>query len=544
MTADAAEASAGRSGLEAGMSSAFRFPCEKGVVRSGEAERPCSRSAEPWILAATVLASSMVFIDGMIVNLALPQIQRELGATLADAQWLVEAYLLFLAALLLIGGSLGDRYGRKRIFLIGTAAFSLASLLCGVAPGVEELIVARAVQGVGGALLVPGSLAILTAAFLKDRRGRAFGTWSAFTAVSTGVGPVLGGWIVEALSWRWCFFLNLPLGAAVLAITVWQVPESRAERPAGSLDWGGAALSVIGLGGVVFGLIEAGAAGLGHPLVIGPAIAGALALIWFVFHERQAHAPMMPLSLFSSRTFAGANLLTLFLYGAMSAVFFFLPLNLIQVQGYSASGAGAAMTPAVVVSFALSRWAGSLVDRFGSKLPLTVGPLVAGAGFFLCVLPGVGGSYWTTFFPAIVVFGVGMAISVAPLTTTVMNAVPDEQAGVASGVNNAVSRTAGLLAIAALSVFVSMTFNTALDARLDSVDLTAAAAAELDAERPKLGAAEVPPGLTESQQSVVSAAIDESFVEAFQLVAIFATGLAVLSSFSAWAMVEGKRAAE
>ena len=519
------------------MSSAFRFPCEKGELRSRDCERPCARDAEPWVLAATVLGSSMAFIDGMIVNLALPQIQADLEATLADAQWIVEAYLLILAALLLVGGSLGDRYGRKRIFLLGVAVFSLASAWCGLAPNVSQLIVARAAQGLGGALLVPGSLAILAAAFPKDRRGKAIGTWSAFTAVSTGAGPILGGWIVESLSWRWCFFINIPIGAAVLAITLWRIEESRSTAEAKPLDWIGVLLSAAGLGSIVFGLIEAGGVGLGHPLALGPIAAGCLALAAFLLHERRTPAPMMPLSLFSSGNFAGANLLTLFLYAGLSAVFFFLPLNLIQAQGYSASQAGAAMSPAILATFALSRWAGSLVDRFGSRPPLTIGPLVAGAGYALCVLAGVGGSYWTSFFPAILTFGVGMAIAVAPLTTTVMSSVPDEQTGLASGVNNAVSRTAGLLSIAVLGVLVSTSFNEALDARLAKLALPQTVVEALEAERPKLGAAEPPAGASADERLAISAAIDESFVEAFDLVALCAAALAALSSISAWVMV-------
>src|SRR5829696_2162750 len=366
-----------------------------------------------WILAATILASSMAFIDGTVVNVALPFLQTNLNATAIGIQWVVEAYSLFLSALLLVGGSLGDRYGRRKIFNIGVVVFALASAACGLAANIEQLIVARAVQGIGGALLVPGSLALISSSFGPDERGKAIGTWSGFSAITTAIGPVLGGWLVEHVSWRAVFFLNLPLAVAVLLISVWKVPESREENQQGSLDWIGAALATAGLGGLVFGLIESPRFGFSNPMVLLTLIGGAACLVIFVFNEARVKNPMVPLRLFRSRDFFGANLLTLLLYAALGGMMFFFTLNLIQIQGYSATAAGAALLPFIVIMFTLSRWSGGLIDRFGARLPLTVGPMIVAVGLALFALPAVSGNYWTSFFPAVLVLGLGMAISVA-----------------------------------------------------------------------------------------------------------------------------------
>jgi EmrB/QacA subfamily drug resistance transporter len=489
------------------------------------------------VLAATILASSMAFIDGTAVNVALPALQRELGATVTEVQWVVEAYALFLSALLLVGGALGDHFGRRRVFLFGVGSFALASIGCGLAPGIGALIAARAVQGVAAALLVPGSLALLSASFEPERRGRAIGTWSGFGAISASVGPLVGGWLIDHASWRWVFAINLPIALAVIVIALRFVPESR-DPEAGALDPAGALLATLGLGGLTFGLIESSRLGWTALPVLAALVGGTAALAGFLAVEARARAPMMPLNLFRARAFAGANLLTLWLYAALGGTLFFLPFDLIQVRGYTATQAGAALLPFVLSMFLLSRWSGGLIDRYGARLPLIVGPLIAAAGFALFALPGLGGSYWVTVFPAILVLGLGMAIAVAPLTTTVMGAVEARHAGLASGINNAVARSAGLIAVAVFGLVMLGLFSRGLDARLEPLGLPPAVRATLSAERNRLAALAIPASLPEAQRAQVRAAVDRSFLTGFRGVMLTATGLALLAAASAWRLLE------
>jgi len=407
------------------------------------------------VLVVTILGSSMAFIDGTVVNVALPAIQQSFAASLTDLQWVVEAYALFLSSLLLIGGSLGDVYGRARLFAIGVALFAGASAACGFARSIDQLIAARAVQGVGAALLVPESLAILSASFPPAARGAAIGTWSGFSAITSAGGPVLGGWLVDHLSWRAAFFINIPIAAIVLVILGSKVGEVSRREPSRPLDAIGSILITLSLGLLVVALLHSSARGWRDPL-IGALIAGSVvSFALFLRTESRVAAPIVPMRLFRSPDFAGANALTLLLYGSLGACFFFLPLNLIERQGYSATAAGAATLPMIVLMFALSRWSGGLVAKYGSRRPLVGGPLVAGAGYVMFAMMGEGRSYWTSVFPAVVTLGAGMALTVAPLTTTVMAAVDDAHAGTASGINNAVSRMAGLLAIAALGLLIT-----------------------------------------------------------------------------------------
>ncbi len=521
------------------MANIFKPPCDQGVIQSAPDTSPCVKKLAPWILAATIIGSSMAFIDGTVVNVALPVLQADLRATVTDLQWIVEAYALFIAALILVGGSLGDRFGRRRIFASGVVLFAVASVWCGLAPDTEQLITARAVQGIGGALLVPGSLAIISASFSEDQRGRAIGTWSSFTAITAALGPVLGGWLIENFSWRWIFFINVPMAAIVLGILFWRVPESRDEHGAGRLDWWGAVLATIGLGGIVYGLIESANLSLSHPLVISALAVGVVALLAFLIVEGRSPRAMMPMSLFRSRTFSGANLLTLLLYAALGGALFFVPFNLIQVQGYSATAAGAAFLPLILIMFLLSRWAAGLVNRFGAKLPLMVGPTIAAIGFGLFAVPGIGGSYWTTFFPAVLVLGLGMAISVAPLTTAVMGAVEVRHAGIASGINNAASRTAGLLAIAVLGIIVLNAFNRNLDSHLTTLQLPSETQQIIDEQRIKLAGVEVPEGISGEVRAALKQAIAQSFVSSFRLIMFIAAGLALASALTGWLMIEG-----
>lgn len=481
---------------------------------------------------ATIIGSSLTFIDATVVNVALPALQADLRATITDVQWVIEAYALFLGALILVGGSLGDQFGRKRVFLMGVVLFTLASIGCGFATSAAMLIAGRAVQGMGAALLVPGSLAIISATFDDAERGRAIGTWSGFSAITTAVGPVTGGWLVEHVSWRAAFFLNVPLAVVVLVLSLRFMNESRDPSRTLQIDWAGAALAVLGLGSTVFGLLEWAPLGARHPLVLGGLTLGASALVALFIVESRASNPMLPTALFRSRPFALANLLTLLLYAALSLVMFLAPLNLIQVQRYSATAAGAALLPFPVIMFALSRWSGSLVARIGSRLPLTVGPATAAVGLALYARPGIGGSYWTTFFPAIAVLGLGLAVTVAPLTTTVMGAVDSRHAGVASGVNNAVSRVAGLLAIAIFGVLLGRTFEARAQSRIDRLTLSAPAREGTDRELRKLAGADLTqvPALTGVEQRAIREIVDQGFVFGFRLVMIGAAGLAVAAA--------------
>ncbi len=530
------------------MPNVIKDPCDEAVIRSRKAAAPCAKGQERWILAATILASSMAFIDGTVVNVALPSLQQSLQATAIGVQWVVEAYSLFLSALLLVGGSLGDHYGRKRIFLIGVVIFAFASAWCGIAPDINHLIIARAVQGVGGALLVPGSLAIISASFSEEKRGKAIGTWSGFSAITTAIGPVLGGWLVEHVSWRAVFYLNLPIAAAVVLISLWHVPESRDRETSGRIDLKGALLATIGLGGVVYGLIESSRAGFFEWHVMTAIAVGGLSLTGFVFVETTVKSPMLPLKLFRSRNFAGTNILTLLLYFALGGAMFFLTLNLIQVQGFLPTAAGAAFLPFVFIMFGLSRWSGGLVARFGSRLPLLVGPTIAAAGFALLSIPGTGAGYWSGFFPGVVVLGLGMAISVAPLTTTIMSSVSQSQAGVASGINNAVSRTAGLLAIAVLGVVMLQVFSSGLKHRLASLNISDQTRNAIYEQRIKLGGIDVdgaavhPSGQAsaneEPNQQAIEQAIKDSFVSGFRTIMLIAAAMALASTLSTWLLLE------
>lgn len=523
------------------MSHIGKPPCDEGVIRSTPARAPCSRASEPWILAATILGSSLAFIDGTVVNVALPVLQATFGATATEVQWVVESYALFLASLLLLGGSLGDRFGRRRIFAVGVALFAAASTWCGLVATMRQLIVARAVQGIGGALLVPGSLALISASFDESRRGRAIGTWSGFTAITAGLGPVVGGWFVEHVSWRWAFFINIPIAALVLVIVAWRVPESRDEAAGTRLDWIGGALATLGLAGLVYALIESSNQGWIRPPVVGALIVGVAGLAAFVVAEARVRAPMLPLTLFGSTNFTGVNVLTLLLYMALGGGLFFFPFNLVQLQRYSPTAAGAALLPFIMIMFALSRWAGGLVQRYGPKLPLVAGPVIAALGFVLFTRPSIGGTYWTTFFPAVVVLGVGMAITVAPLTTTVMGAVDRRHAGIASGINNAVSRTAGLLAIAIMGIALGSVFNRTLDRQLASLELAPHVRLAVDEQRPRLAGAEIPPELDEATRTELRRAIDLSFVRGFRAVMWIAAALAALGALSAWGTIGSRR---
>ena len=403
-----------------------------------------------WVLFATVLGSAMASIDATVVGIALPAIGKDFHASLAALQWVVTAYTLTLAGLLLFAGALGDRYGRKLVFVIGVIWFALASLLCGAALNDTMLIAARALQGVGAALLMPGSLAIIEASFVPADRGKAIGAWSGFAGVGSAIGPFIGGWLIQALSWRLIFAINVPIAALVVAVSLRHVPESRDTRATGRVDMTGGALVTVGLIGLTYGLIEGPIRGWITPLPLGALIAGAVLLAAFIWWERRADQPVLPLSLFRSAQFSAANVATFVVYAALAGTLFLLPIQLEQVSGYTALEAGVSLLPVTVIMLALSARSGDLAGRIGPRLQMTVGPLVIAAGLALFARIGPSGDYLTEVLPAVVVFGFGLAINVAPLTSTVLGAVSAEHAGAASAINNDVARAAGLIAVAVL----------------------------------------------------------------------------------------------
>ena len=514
-------------------------PCDAGVIRgAAPPARADATRARPWVLAATIVASSMVFIDGSVVNVALPSIQANLAAPVSQAQWVVNAYVLTLGALILVGGAAGDRFGRRRVCVAGILLFTAASVWCGLAPSSSVLVAARAAQGVGGALLVPSSLAIISASFPERERGRAIGTWAGASALTTALGPVLGGWLVDSFSWRAIFFINVPLAIVALLLALRWVPESRNESAAG-VDWAGGVLAVAGLGMLAYGLTAAANAGWAHASVLGCLLAGSILLLsLLLWWEARAAAPMLPLALFRSSTFSGANAITLLLYFALSGELFFLPFDLIDVQGYSATSAGAAFLPFSLVMAGLSRWAGGLNERYGARALLLLGSIVVAVGLILIALAPTSGSYWVTVFPAMVVWGFGMALSVAPLTTTVMRAAGDRYAGAASGINNATARIAGMLAVALLGVVAVGVFRSALDVRLERLQIPVSIRQALQPEVQKLAEAQLPPGVDDATRQTLRRALNESFVYSFRIATLIAAAAVLLSALCAWLMID------
>ena len=495
--------------------------------------------AKTWVLVAAILGSAMTFIDGSAVNVALPVMQRELGADAAQMQWVVEGYALFLAALILLGGSLGDLYGRKRMFLIGIVVFTGASAVCAAAPDVSVLILARCVQGIGAACAMPESLALLSATFTGAARGRAIGTWSGFASITGAAGPVIGGYLTQHASWRWVFLLNVPIALLVIAISLRGVPESRDEEMAPQLDVPGALLATLGLGAFTYGLIRAQGT-VPDALATGAVLGGILLLAVFVVVERRSPEPMMPLDLFRSRTFSAANLYTLFLYSALGGSLYFVPYLLIDVQGYTPTAAGASLLPFVLLMFALSRWSGGLVARIGARIPLVVGALLAGAGFIAFAVPGIGGSYWTTYFPAAIVLGLGGACFVAPLTTIVFDAVDTEKSGVASGVNNAVARMAGLLAVALFGIILAGVFNSGFEARVARHHLSTQTMRIVASDRAKLYAGTVPPDIPAADRSAVAVGIHEGYLAGVRAVMVASAIVCVLAALVALVAIDGR----
>jgi EmrB/QacA subfamily drug resistance transporter len=503
-------------------------PCDEGAIRSIAAAGDCAGTTKHWVLIATILASTIAYIDESVVNIALPAIEKDLSVSAVVIQWLVNAYTLCLAALLLIGGAAADRFGRRKMFILGVSIFAAASLCCGLAPDAATLILARAIQGVGAALLIPCSLALIDASFEESERGKAIGTWAGFSAISAAVGPILGGWIVDHFSWRWIFLINPLLALPAIRIAFTHVPESRDPLAAGRLDWSGGFLVLIGLASTCFGLIAAPDFGWTDPSVLASLAGGLFLLGAFVWVERHQAAPMLPFDLFRSRTFSLVNLLTLLLYAALAVAFFFLPFALIQVHGYSALSTGAAFLPFTLIMALLSRWSGGLVDRFGARLPLFAGPAITALGFGVLAFIVRDGAYWT-FFVSLAVLGLGMAVAVAPLTTTVINAVPAHATGVASGINNAVSSVAALLAIAVFGAVALGIYDRSLDRQIAETAVSPEFTQAIDAARGKFATApvkkadEVRDGTADT---IIRTALAQSIEDIMWLAATLALGAA------------------
>jgi EmrB/QacA subfamily drug resistance transporter len=457
--------------VEAHMIGLTRPPCDVGIIRATPAfPAELSAKRKRLTLAATILGSSMAFIDGSVVNIALPAIQQALHADAAFTQWIVNAYLLLLGAMVLVGGSAADLYGRRKIFLLGITVFTAASIACGLAPDITVLVVSRAIQGLGAALLTPASLAMLGATFDEHERSHAIGIWAGVGALTSAAGPVLGGWLVDHVSWRAIFLLNVPLAVAAAGLAVRFACESRDDR-AKRLDWNGAVAVAIGLAAITWALSAIPSSGFHEKTVLGALGLGAAFLVAFlVIEARSRERAMMPLSLYRSRNFSGANALTLLLYFALGGALYFLPFGLIRIGGYSATQAGAALLPFALIMGFGAPFAGALADRFGPRLSLTVGPVIAACGLALLAFTDLRESYWVRVFPAICVLAVGMTITVPPLTSTVMVSVGNARAGIASGVNNAAARVAGLLAVAALGAVLFASFSHHLAGPPDSAN--------------------------------------------------------------------------
>ncbi len=468
-------------------------------------------------LVATILGSTVVFLDSTVVNVALPAIANDLDAGLAGQQWVVEAYLLTLVSLLLVGGSFGDQFGRRRMFVAGLAGFGVTSALCAVAPNVELLVGARALQGISGALLVPGSLAIVAATFDGAARGKAVGTWTAWTGIATVIGPAGGGALIGALSWRAIFWINLPLIAMTVALTLHAVRESRDPEAFRGIDWSGMALSAAGLGGPVFALIEQPTHGWGDPLVWAPLVAGVACFGLFVLHEARARHPMLDLALFRIRNFWVANLTTLAAYAGLIGGLFFVGLFLQQVGGYSPLEAGLATTPISLILFVLSPRFGRIASGTGPRLPMSAGPIVGGVGLLLLLRVDASANYPTDVLPAIVVFGLGLAATVAPLTATVLDSVDERHVGVASGANNGISRVAGLLAIAVLGAVISARFGIVLDEQISKGPIGPPVAAAVSRAKEKPLAVPSTKRLPPGTAARIHAAADDASTSAFHL---------------------------
>lgn len=506
-----------------------RQPCDEARAAAREQTFPCPQRDKPWVLVTAILGSSLGFIEGSVVNLALPALQSEFATTSTGVQWVVNAYLLMLGSFMLIGGSLGDRYGLRRIFIAGTTVFGLAALAAAFAPSLSLLVAARLLQGLGGALLVPTSLALIGSHFEEHERGRAIGTWAGASALTTALGPVLGGWLVDQWGWPAVFLLVAPLAAITVGICWWRVPVSPVRRKE-RLDYPGALALAASLGSLIYGLV-ADLTGIGRAFFLLLAVLAGAAFLW---REQRFDAPMLPLRLFRSPVFSGANAMTFLLYSALSGALFFLPFNLIQVQGYSATEAGAAFLPFSLIMGFGSTFAGDYIRKGNPRAMLTIGPLIAALGFAALAMPGEDADYLTGFLPGILLIGVGMTLAVAPLTTVVMSSVGPGETGVASGVNNTAARVAGVVAIAALTAVAVWQFGGAVTSELRAREVPPALVEELAARASRLAELEAPDATAPPVAAAVSDAVASAYVGTFRVLALVCGLAAALSALIAW----------
>lgn len=486
-------------------------------AQSAEPLRIGSREGR-WVLLATILASSMSFLDSTVVSVALPTLQREFGAELSSIAWVVDAYVLTLTAFILLGGSFGDIFGRRRALRLGLIVFTIGSLLCGIAPTLVLLDLARAVQGLGGALLVPSSLAILTASFDPSERGRAVGLWASLSGIGAAIGPLAGGLIVDAISWRGIFFLNLPVALIVFIVALPHVPESRDVAAERHIDLPGAATAVVFLAGLTFALIEGSHLGWTSPAVVTGFAAGGLGFVAFILTERRSRQPMVSLSIFANRTFSAVNMATLMIYAALAGASLYLVLDVQQARGFSAVAGGASLLPVTITLLIGSPIAGRLADRVGPRVPMTIGPALAGVGLLLAAATAHVSSYWASILPSVLVLAVGLALTVAPLTTAVLSALGPEHAGIASGVNSAVSRFGGLVAVAILPALSLAGFTHGLEQRLSAAPIDPTVRAAVLAERAEQGALSAPADLPAGERALIRDAVRQSFGDAFRWV--------------------------
>ncbi len=487
-----------------------------------------------WIISSAILASSMAFIDGTALNVVLPSLQKNLNASGTDLFWILNAYLLMLASLILIGGSMGDKLGRKKIFMIGIIIFIAGSTACGFAPGVYFLIAFRIVQGIGGALMIPGSLSLISSSINQNERGKAIGTWSAFTTVVTMGGPVIGGALADAGLWRYIFFINIPIGIIALLILTFCVKETAEKNDDHAIDFYGAIAIAFGLALLTFGFLRMPSRGFNNWQVYGSMATGIVLLITFIFIEKKSKHPMMPLQLFANKTFSGANLLTFFLYAGLGAGMLFLSLNMVQAQGYSQLQSGLTFLPFTVLMISIARFAGSLADKYGARLFLIGGPAIAGIGLLLLSFvkqTNGAADYWTTFFPGIVVFGLGMSFTVAPLTATVMSAVTDNLSGTASGINNAVTRISNVFVNAIFGALAVLFFSNAMQKELNSSPLPANTKQVVMAEAVNLGNAKPPQNISNNDKIKVEKLYHESFISSYEKIMRLSAGLAFTGAF-------------